>query len=359
MTFYGGDEPLLHGGDLSAARRLFPGAPEPFVDLSTGINPVPYPLPRFSAALFARLPDSASAEAVAAAAARAYGAPSAAHVVPAPGTQILLPLVAGLARPGRAAVLASTYAELPRAAALAGHRVAAVRTVDECADATLAIVANPNNPDGRLISRPALLALAADLRHRGGLLVVDEAFMDVGPPGFSLAADVSVAGNIVVLRSFGKFFGLGGIRLGFALVAPPLADRLSAMLGPWAVSGPALAVGVRALADKAWAERTRKRLTVAARKLDAVLAAAGLDVTGGTSLFRLARTPAARALFQHLGRAGIFVRAFPDEASWLRFGLPANAWDWRRLRSVLASFDTNGKAGVLKIRKSERSPKCR
>ncbi len=123
----GDDEPLFHGGDLGAARRLFPGAPEPFIDLSTGINPNPYPVPRFSAALLARLPDARIRAALAQAAARAYGAPSAAHVVPAPGTQILLPLVAGLAPPGRAAILAPGYPEHARAAALAGHTVRAMR----------------------------------------------------------------------------------------------------------------------------------------------------------------------------------------------------------------------------------------
>jgi cobalamin biosynthesis protein CobC len=344
---HGADEPLPHGGDLGAARRLFPGAPEPFIDLSTGINPNPYPLPRFPADLFARLPQSASAAAVAAAAARAYGAPSAAHVVLAPGTQILLPLVAGLVRAGRAAILAPTYPELARAALLAGHDVRTARDIGECGDATLVIAANPNNPDGRLLPRMALLALARELRRRGGVLVVDEAFMDVGPPGGSLAADVS-CGNVIVLRSFGKFFGLPGIRLGFALAAPALAQRLSAMLGPWAVSGPALAAGAKALADAAWIERTRKRLHTAATRLDAMLLGSDLDVVGGTSLFRLARTPAATALFHHLGRAGIFARAFADHAIWLRFGLPANTQGWQRLETAMASFCDTENAIVRK-----------
>jgi len=117
------DEPLPHGGDLGAARRLFPDAPKPFIDLSTGINPNPYPLPQLPAELFARLPDAAATARLAAAAATSYGAPSAAHVVPAPGTQSLLPLVAGLARRGRAAVLTPTYNEHARAARLAGHSV--------------------------------------------------------------------------------------------------------------------------------------------------------------------------------------------------------------------------------------------
>src|SRR5215471_1427196 len=81
--------PLPHGGDLAAARLLFPGAPEPFVDLSTGINPHSYPIPRFASDVFTRLPEPIALERLATAAARAYGAPAGAHVVVAPGTQIL------------------------------------------------------------------------------------------------------------------------------------------------------------------------------------------------------------------------------------------------------------------------------
>ena len=363
MTPLGGaDEPLVHGGDLGAARRLFPGAPEPFIDLSTGINPYSYPLPRFSADLFARLPEPAAASAVAVAAARAYGARSAENVVAAPGTQMLLPLVAGLVRRCRAAIVAPSYAEHARAAVYAGHQVEAVRELDACRNAGLVIVGNPNNPDGRLHARTALLDLARELRRRGGLLVVDEAFMDVGPPGASLAADVS-CGNVVVLRSFGKFFGLAGIRLGFALTAPALATRLCAALGPWAVSGPALAVGAKALADQAWCERTRRRLERGAKRLDAILAGVDLDIVGGTSLFRLARTPKAGALFRHLGGAGILVRAFLDNPSWLRFGLPASEREWQRLAGAMASFRDSGRAMARQLgagpagRKGGRSAK--
>jgi cobalamin biosynthetic protein CobC len=335
------DEPLPHGGDLGAARLLFPDAPKPFIDLSTGINPNPYPLPPLAAELFARLPDAAATASLAAAAATSYGAPSAAHVVPAPGTQILLPLVAGLVRPGRAAILSPTYNEHARAARLAGHSVIAARESAAQGDADLAIVTNPNSPDGRLIEREALLALAAKLRTRGGILVVDEAFMEVGPPGFSLAGDVG-RGSLIVLRSFGKFFGLAGIRLGFALLDQPSAVRLAAILGPWAVSGPALAIGTAALADTAWIEVTRHRLVAASGRLDGILIGAGLGIPGGTALFRLVRTPAAPALFHHLGRAGILVRKFPDNATWLRFGLPASEEEWQRLQIAMDAFRNNG-----------------
>jgi cobalamin biosynthesis protein CobC len=333
----GAEEPLPHGGELAAARRLFPGAVEPFIDLSTGINPDPYPAPDLSTAALARLPDPAALASLAAIAAKTYGAPSPAHVVPAPGTQILLPLVASLVRPGTAAILSPTYSEHSRAAVLAGHAVREIGGLDAVADAGLVVVTNPNNPDGQLSAKADLLAAAKHLQARGGMLVVDEAFMDVGPPGASLAPEMA-RGNIVVLRSFGKFFGLAGLRLGFALAAPPLAARLSALLGPWAVSAPALAAGTAALADLVWIETARRRLAQAAARLDAILDGSGLDIVGGTMLFRLVRARAAHELFHHLGRAGILVRAFPDHAQWLRFGLPAAEPDWQRLQIAMAAF---------------------
>jgi cobalamin biosynthetic protein CobC len=325
--------PILHGGDLDAARLLFPGAPEPFLDLSTGINPYPYPIPHLSPDLFTRLPQAAALDRLAAIAAQAYGAPSAAHVVAAPGSQILLPLVAALVPPGRAAVLGPTYAEHVRAAARGGHRVAEVADAAGLRNVDLAIVVNPNNPDGRIVPRQALLACATELPPPG-FLVIDEAFMEVGAAGPSLAQDIG-CGNIVVLRSFGKFFGLAGLRLGFALADPAIAARLRAGLGPWAVAGPALAVGAAALSDRSWATATRARLAQAALRLDRVLTGAGLQVVGGTSLFRLVRTPAAPDLFHALGRAGILVRRFADQATWLRFGLPASEPEWQRLAAVL------------------------
>jgi cobalamin biosynthetic protein CobC len=331
------DHPLLHGGGLAAARRLFPDAPEPFLDLSTGINPYSYPLPQLPPDLFTRLPDPEALAAVANIAARSYGAPSPAHIVPAPGTQILLPLVAALIGPGQAAVVAPTYREHARAATLAGHRVTEVASLDAGREALLVIVTNPNNPDGRLFDKNELIALSKRLASRGGLLVVDEAFMDVGPPNASLAGEVG-RNAIVVLRSFGKFFGLAGVRLGFALAAPQLAACLAATLGPWAVSGPALAIGARALSDRAWIEQAPKGLAAAADRLKTVLLNAGLEIVGGTALFQLARTPAASVLFHQLGRAGILVRSFPEHPSWLRFGLPGTEAAWTRLQIAVAGY---------------------
>jgi cobalamin biosynthetic protein CobC len=315
---------------------MFPGAPEPLIDLSTGINPSPYPVPHLPSDVFARLPDPSALDRLCQVAAQTYAAPSAAHVVAAPGAQMLLPFVAALVPPGRALVLGPTYSEHLRAAALAGHAAAETNEIAQLADADVAIVVNPNNPDGRVVPAKTLLALAQALARRSGLLVVDEAFMDVGP------ADASVSDRagkgLVVLRSFGKFFGLAGLRVGFAIAAPEQATRLRAQLGPWPVSGPASVIGSLALADAAWIEAARRTTALAARRLDGLLRGAGLEIVGGTHLYRLVQTDRAAVVFERLGRAGIVVRRFAYAPTWLRFGLPGAESHWQRLADALGEL---------------------
>ncbi|TIQ77078.1 MAG: aminotransferase class I/II-fold pyridoxal phosphate-dependent enzyme, partial [Mesorhizobium sp.] len=182
-----------------------------------------------------------------------------------------------------------------------------------------------------------LLALAEKLRARGGLLIVDEAFMDVGPRPESLAGDVE-HGGIVVLRSFGKFFGLAGLRLGFALADALTVERLEAQFGPWAVPGPALEYGIRALADSGWQTEMRRRLARDAARLDALFGRFGVAVAGGTTLFRYIRLADAAGLFSVLGERGILLRHFSDRPHVLRAGLPGEGEEWQRLESALADW---------------------
>lgn len=336
-----------HGGSLGRARALFPDAPEPFVDLSTGINPHSYPLFALAATTLTRLPEAGRLHDLKVAAANAYGAQDTANIAAAPGTQVLLPMVCSLAPPGRARVLGPTYAEHARAAAIAGHEVVEGASFEALEGADLAIVVNPNNPDGRVMPRSRLLDLAGRLRARGGLLVVDEAFMDVDPGAESLAGDVG-QGGIVVLRSFGKFFGLAGVRLGFALADAATADRLEARFGPWAVSGPALEYGVAALSDVQWQEAMRRRLADEAGKLDRLFQRFGVPVSGGTTLFRFVEFADACHLFRALGEKGILLRHFPDRPTVLRAGLPGSQEEWRRLEAALAEW-----AGVRDDRAEE------
>jgi cobalamin biosynthetic protein CobC len=327
---------LEHGGDLSEARRLFPAAPEPWIDLSTGINPVPYPLPCIPAAAWQLLPSSADEAALLTAARAAYRAPDHAGIVAAAGTQILigmLPLVAG--PPREVAVLGPTYGEHAHAWREAGFTVREVADVAEIGGAGVVVTVNPNNPDGRIVPQAELTRIAAGLAGRGGLLVVDEAFADFTP-------DISIAPALppatIVLRSFGKTYGLAGLRLGFAMGPAELMARLAGLLGPWAVPGPALHVGRAALADRDWLAAAREAREQNATRLDTLLASSG-RVIGGTALFRLLETPEAPAIFKRLGRHGIHVRRFAAHPHRLRFGLPGDEAAWQRLAAALAADD--------------------
>jgi cobalamin biosynthesis protein CobC len=320
-----------HGGGLARAMARF-GAGADWLDLSTGINPWPYPVPEIPAASWQLLPDDDALAALKAAARGFYGTGPDAPIAAAPGSQALIQLLPRLLPPGAVTVIGPSYAEHARCWRLAGHSVSETSELEAAATPVLVVV-NPNNPDGRRWSSEALLAAARQRAGTGGLVVVDEAFAEV-VPGLSLAAAAGRPG-LVVLRSVGKFFGLAGLRLGFALGPAELVERIEDALGPWAVSGPALTVGRAALADAGWASATRARLAAAAAALDAVLARHGLAVQGGTDLFRLVRVEDAGAVFERLGRAHILVRAFSFRADWLRFGLPPDAAASARLDRAL------------------------
>lgn len=316
-------EPLTHGGDLGVLRQRFPQAPEPWIDLSTGINPVPYPVVDLAAETWSRLPTRQQEQALLEAAAVRYGVRDPATIVAAPGTQALIQLLPRLVAKSRVAVLGPTYEEHARCWTRHGHDVAIVPDFER-ADVT--IVVNPNNPTGKLLA-PGML------RQDRGLLIVDEAFVDFLAPSASLAGNLPA--NTIVLRSFGKVYGLAGVRLGFAIAEKPIADRIRDEFGPWAVSGPALEIGRRALGDSAWLQKAAARLATDRQKLDTLLISAGCEILGGTPLFCLVRHPDASGLIEKLGRHGIHVRQFTRNPQWLRFGLPANDSEFSRVAAAL------------------------
>jgi cobalamin biosynthesis protein CobC len=330
------DETALayHGGSLSAARRLFPLAPEPWLDLSTGINATPYPFAPISAAAYARLPEAESIAALEAAAAASFGLGANAAIVAAPGTQALIQLLPRLLGAKKVAVLGFTYAEHRSVWAASGAEVAICDTLDALADADAAVIVNPNNPDGRLCEKAALRDLASDMGARGKSLIVDEAFIDFMPRENSLAPLLPLPGA-VVLRSFGKTFGLAGLRLGFALGEPVRINALRGALGPWAVSGAAVEIGIQAYRDEAWLKQGAALLTHNCGRLDALLRDAGFEIAGGAPLFRLASHERAAEIFTRLCGAGVLTRPFAARPDWLRFGIPQAESDFARLAEAL------------------------
>ena len=141
--------------------------------------------------------------------------------------------------------------------------------------------------------------------------------------------------RLIVLRSFGKFYGLAGVRLGFIVAGPQIIAQVRAAFGDWPVSAEALAAGTASYADRDWAQATRARLQQEVLRLDQLLTRAGLKVQGGTTLFRLCATPQAGLWFTHLARHGVLVRPFAQQPDWLRFGLPGSETEWVRLEAAL------------------------
>ncbi len=318
-----------HGGDLDAAIARFGGPAEDWLDLSTGINRLSYPLPPPSPAALRDLPTAAAVAACATAARRAYAAAAGADCLPLAGAQAAIRLAPGLRPVGRVGVLGPTYNEHAAAFAAAGWSVSEVVRLADLRGFDAVVVVNPNNPDGRRWRPEAVLAL----RSSNGLVVIDESFADADPAGS--ACSLLGPRGVIVLRSFGKFFGLAGLRLGFALGAEADIARLRDAAGPWPVSGPALAAGRLALPDAEWARAMRARLGAGAQRLDLLAEASGWRPNGGTGLFRLYETGDAGAAQAHLARRHVWSRVFPYNDGWLRLGLPGTDDEWDRLAQVL------------------------
>jgi len=327
---------MQHGGDLALAIDRYGGTEADWLDLSTGINPHAWPVPEpLAAGAWRHLPGQNQLDRLLGAARRAYGCPEHLGLVAAPGTQALIAHLPELLGEGDAAIVAPTYSSHGAAWARAGRKPLDVGYLEAIPDtARFAVVVNPNNPDGRLTSRQSQLTAARTLSERGGYLIVDEAFADV-VPGASLLPAIGDE-NILVLRSFGKFFGLAGLRLGFLAGPRRMTRVIMERLDSWAVSGPALDIGRTALADTAWQEAMRLRLADEMADLTLMLSEEGLTVFGGTPLFALAATRNAAGLHDALARRRIWTRVFDYAPTWMRIGLPGSAENRERLRQALA-----------------------
>ncbi|UFW52602.1 MULTISPECIES: threonine-phosphate decarboxylase CobD [Bradyrhizobium] len=317
-----------HGGNLDLAQQRFGGRAEDWIDLSTGINRLPYPVGEVSARAWSALPSRAEIEALHQAARHAYR--TSAPLVAVGGAQAAIQLLPQLGAPGCARILAPTYNEYAGVLSAAGWDVHEVGELDALAGADLAIVVNPNNPDGRTFAPKDLLALLP----RVGRLIVDESFVDA-VPHLSLAPEADRPG-LLILRSFGKFYGLAGLRLGFTIGNAADIAKLAAMSGPWPISGAAIAIGGRALRDDAWAEATSARLGRDCVRLDEIALGQGWRLIGGASLFRLYETSDALAAQEKLARRQIWSRVFAQKPAWLRLGLPGVEAEWTRLADALA-----------------------
>ena len=310
-------EPRDHGGGLDAAIAEFGGTRRGWCDLSTGINPISYPVPILPKDCWQALPDRRAVGDLEVAARKFWRVPDQAALLVVSGASAAIAQIPRLLAPEMVSIRAPTYNEHAAAFAAAGW------TFGD--DATALVAVHPNNPDGRRWTPEEVSAKR--------LTIIDESFCDICPEASLI--DSSVSPGVIVLKSFGKFWGLAGLRLGFVIGDPMLVADLSARLGPWPVSGPALTIGAIALTDEAWATETRARLNADAMRLDALLIRRGAALQGGTSLFRLYEVEDAAAWQVRLAKAHIWSRIFPYSKTWLRLGLPGTEDHWSRLEAAL------------------------
>lgn len=320
---------LEHGGRLDAAARIYGGSVDEWLDLSTGINPVAYPVPEIPETMWARLPDSGAEHRLLDAAREYYGVPDHLSIVPANGTQALIQLMPNIIQARNVAIVSPTYGEHAHVWLHAGAHVKQVGELEGGHDCL--VVVNPNNPTAKVRDHASLLR-AAGLNQ---WVIVDEAFADPTP-------EVSIVGqmpdNGIVLKSVGKFFGLAGLRLGFAVCNRDIAGQLQALIGPWSVSGPALHVGQAALRDRVWTDKTAARLKQDSGKLALLLREAGFEVEGTHALFVSVRDPEERPVFETLAQHRILVRNFSSRPGYYRFGLCGDDAGIWRLKAALSEL---------------------
>jgi cobalamin biosynthetic protein CobC len=328
---------LEHGGRLRGAALKYGIAEADWLDLSSGIAPWSWPIPQIPNAAWARLPETN--DGLERAACDYYGAPD---LLPVPGSQAAIQALPRLRQPGKVGVLSPCYAEHAEAWRSSGFMVRELLEdeVDRYIDGLdVLVVVNPNNPTGLNLTPLRLRAWHARLASRGGWLVVDEAFMD-NTPELSLAAETQQVG-LIVLRSFGKFFGLAGVRLGFVLAESRFLKVLAKQIGPWAVAGPTRILGKACLQDVEGHRLQQQRTEQASQRLVALLSQYGFAPQGGCALFQWLVTPHASELYEFCAQRGILLRIFINSSpqhNSLRFGLPRDESDWLRLEQALQAY---------------------
>lgn len=326
---------LTHGGQLQAIAQQYAIPIIQWLDLSTGIAPMGYPVGPLPALYWQRLPQPCPT--LLKAAQDYYGSK---HLLPIAGSQSLIQILPQICQQHGYAnsqvwIPQVGYKEHQKAWQNAGYRLQLYTDLSELCHVTsgdIVLLINPNNPSGELLEHDRANGLYQKLKAKQALLIVDEAFMD-GTPQHSLI-NALPCDKLIILRSVGKFFGLAGIRLGFVAASPKWLNLFAQALGPWAINGPAQYVGAQALADNTWQQQQRHALTDLSLGLAGLLQQHFNQIPRGTLLFQTIHLPHAPQVFDALCQQGVYVRLC-DEQNALRFGIP-DKQGLLRLAQVLA-----------------------
>ncbi len=190
-----------------------------------------------------------------------------------------------------------------------GHDLAAMRAAIT-ADTRLVYIANPNNPTGTWVDAASLREFL-DAVPAQVVVVLDEAYFEYSrrvdcPDGTTLLQQYP---NLVVLRTFSKAHALAGVRVGYAISQPDVADMLNRVRQPFNVNIPALAGAEAALADAAQPRRAQQLVEEGFRQLVTALPPMGLKVYPSAGNFVLVDTGGdGRLVYEKLLRHGVIVR---------------------------------------------------
>lgn len=323
-----------HGGNLDEAAQAYGFEPGMMHDLSTGIAPMSYQMPLPASDAYQALPLASDMEALCKVARACYRVPDAASLCVGGGSQALLAALPYLFASCLVWCPEPTYNEHHYRWEKASHQVDGGLSCPQ--EAKIIILGQPNNPTGRLWQADEIARYLAHVKQCDGLLIIDEAFVDIMPEHSSC----QIAGDeaLVILRSVGKFYGLAGLRVGFAIGGANFIARLQDEIGPWPVSQPALLVAKTALADKDWQARHLAKLQEICDWQSDVLAKAGFEIITSMALFITIRHKRMAAFHHHLASHGYWTRIYQNDKQMMRLGLLAPDCDRQQFESLLSDW---------------------
>jgi cobalamin biosynthetic protein CobC len=339
---------LIHGGRLNAVAELYQIPLEEWIDLSTGISPISYPIPNIPQNIWQQLPQPS--DGLIEAAKQYYDTE---NISVTSGSQAVISRLPSLylkhtkKSPSKIDVWLPEvgYKEHERSWQEAAFNIKRYKHLPTAENLTLhaiVVVINPNNPTGELHEQHRLKVLLELVESLSGWLIIDEAFMDVVSANQSLI-HLTTNKHLFVLRSVGKFFGLAGIRIGFLSAHPQWLNKLKQLSSPWEVNGPAQFIAELALNDHSWQSKQREQLMVLSIKLEQLLTEVFVEPNNsfiqnieisGCGLFKTLVHPQATELYEKFCRQGLYVRLC-DENNALRFGIPDQE-QYKKLENLLA-----------------------
>lgn len=324
-----------HGGNLDSAEKAYGFAPGEMTDISTGIAPFAYDVAMPRSSFYQPLPLDRDLEDLYQAARGAYLMPDNAAICAGSGSQTLIGALPQMV-PEKSYVWCPepTYNEHCYRWEKAGHHVDGGAVCPK--EAGVIILGQPNNPTGHIWSQEAILGYLEAMRKKQGLLIIDEAFADAMPEvsAMGLAGDE----RLVILRSLGKFYGLAGLRVGFAIGGAQRIAALSDDIGPWPVSQPAIDVARGALRDTSWQERQRTALYKRAQDMADCLQEAGFTILAKMPLFVTILHDDVTGFHDYLARHGFWTRIYQKNEKMMRLGLIGDRALFERFAHLVAQW---------------------